>query len=181
MKEWILDNYQWIITSFVTIIGLTITYLGVKNNFRYEVSKLKQEVSLNTMQEIPYKICDLMDRILNTTKAKKPIGKDIDNLMKEILSRILCYGTKDAVTLAIFMQQTAYKNAKGESLENNNNLIYVYSLLIAQIKYDLTSEIILADSYLRLRLNDYDSNKKQFIDGINATIDELNLNKKFKL
>ena len=177
MKDFLLANWQWILTTTITILGLYLTYKGVKNNFKHEVIKLKQEVALDKMQQIPYDICELMDSILD---KKNNESKNI-SLMKKMMANILSYGTSDAVRVAIYMQRHSYGQAKQSNHNSSYKGLCLYSLLITQIKYDLTSQVVPADSYLRLRLTDYEIAEEEIRSITNSLIKELSLNKAFRI
>ena len=99
------------------------------------------------------------------------------------MSKIIAYGSKDAVSLAIHMQRIAYiSNTRKQTKEEQWEMLATYSLLITQFKYDLTSEVISPESWFQLKINDYDEKmKKQMIVIINKVVDELKLNKDFKI
>ena len=58
-------------------------------------------------------------------------------------------------------------------------MLAAYSLLITQLKYDLTSEIISPESWFQLRMNDYEKIQPQMQKSINDLIKELDLNHAF--
>ena len=56
-----------------------------------------------------------------------------------------------------------------------------YALLITQLKFDLTSEVIPATSWFRIKIKDYEKIRIKTEAAINALVDELGLNSKFKI
>ncbi len=171
-----MNNYQWIIslaTTVVTLIGIFLAYYGIKRNFRNEVSKIKQKVAIDAMQELPYEICNLMAMM---TDKKSNLNQNVKSL-RNILFKIISYGSKDAVKLAILMQQLAYKKERTKT--DGHIQLAAYSLLIVQVKYDLTSEIISPESYFKIQLTDYETTKDIFASKMNKIIEDLELNSKF--
>ena len=54
-----------------------------------------------------------------------------------------------------------------------------YSLLITQLKYDLTAEVISPESWFMLRITDYEKKQEEIKSEINNIVDNLRLNKLF--
>lgn len=174
-QSFLLDHFDAIITVAITIIGFVITYLMTKKNFSDEIMKNKINRATEAIKSLPYDICQLMDKMIKDQSAKQ------DVLLKEygeILSKVLAYGSGDAVRIATKMQQMSYQ-AAGKSTEERLPMLATYSLLITQLKFDLTSEIISPESWFELRMNDYPKIKGIMVNAINELVDELNLNYRF--
>ena len=71
----------------------------------------------------------------------------------------------------------AYKKERTE--EDGHIQLAAYSLLIVQIKYDLTSEIISPESYFKIQLKDYESAKDALVNKTNQITRDLELNNSF--
>lgn len=188
--KFIIDNFN----TFVTIAGFIVTYFLTKKNFKDEIIKNKISVNVENVKELPYRICKIMDRsimMLNIDKEnieekekktkKEKSQESLNEEFVDILSNVLCYGSKDAVDISIKMQTLAYSMNYNRDKKISYDALAVYSLLITQIKYDLTSEIISPESWFKLRLTDYSKTRPQIVSSINRIVDELNLNKKFKV
>ena len=184
MIEFIKDN-------FVTVLGFIVTYLLTKKNFKDEIIKNKISVNVEIVRMLPYRICKIMDcfiMMLNIDKEnieekeKKEKKEEFQEILNkefiDIIANVLCYGSKNAVAIAVRMQEVGYDV---QNCKPNKEIIVLYVILIVQIKYDLTSEIISPESWFRLKLNDYLSERTQCVELINKFIDELDLNKKFKV
>ena len=174
MKDFISNNFATIISMFVTIIGFVVTYFVTTKSFKNEIAKEKLSQNIENIHELPYEICELM----NVTDSNGIKLKDY----KKIMSKVLAYGSKDAVSIAIHMQQLSYKldNIK-PSNEEKWEVLVAYSLLLTQIKWDLSSEIISPESWFKLKINDYPTVRKQIVPIINNVIDKLELNSAFKV
>ena len=108
---------------------------------------------------------------------------DVDNYEK-ILSKIIAYGSADAVKLAIVVQECAYEKERQSSqagVDDGTRPLAAYALLITQLKFDLTSEVIPATSWFRIKIKDYEKIQNKTENAINALVDELGLNSKFKI
>lgn len=166
-----IGHFDTLITVLVTILGFVITYIMTKKNFKDEIKKDKISLSTDAIKTLPYDICQMMDQM---TKKK--------NISVEqygaILSKVLAYGSRDAVKIVIKMQRLAY-NADNMSDSERYTILGAYSLLITQLKFDLTSEIISPESWFQLRINDYNKIEKEMKDIINHLVEELSLSKEF--
>ena len=175
MKDFFIQHFDAFITILITVIGFVVTYFGTKRGFKNEIAKEKISHNIETIQTLPYEICELL-----TSMHDNKI--DLEKY-KQLMSKIIAYGSKDAVSLAIHMQQIAYiSNKREQTKEEQWEMLVTYSLLITQFKYDLTSEIISPESWFQLKVNDYSEEMRiSMIEIINKVIDELNLNKNFKI
>ncbi len=173
-SSFFMDHFDSIITVIVTILGFIITYFMTKKNFKDEVMKNKLAINANIIKDLPYEVCLLMDKLLHN-KQSEIIIDEYSNLFSKILS----YGSRDAVSIVIQMQQLCYVN----SCENDKGKMYemlgCYALLITQIKYDLTSEIISPESWFEMKCNDYMLLKNDIKLAINNIITKLELNTSF--
>ena len=93
------------------------------------------------------------------------------------MAKILCYGSYDAIRIAVHNQRNTY-NPFPESIQWTN--LVLYSLLIVQIKFDLTSTVISPESYFKLKINDYETVMGIAVrEEINRLVRLLCLNKDF--
>ena len=175
MNHFFLNHFDTILMVFITILGFIITYFMTRKNFRDEVKKGKITLNAEAIKSLPYEICQMMNRMLPKGKQKL---LSVDEY-SEILSKVLSYGSKDTVAIAIHMQQLSYSNADGTNAETGWEMISSYSLLITQIKYDLTSEIISPESWFYLKISDYKKLQPQIKATINKVVNQLRLNKEF--
>lgn len=169
------ENYEWIISLIITIIGFVVTSNNIKKGFANEVKKIKQEVAISTMQDIPYEMFSLMES-MSENLENKSIRKQQQKKYTDIMAKILCYGSKDTIKIATFIQQCSY----GVLPEAKTHTILVlYSLIIAQIKLDLTGVIISPESYFEIKITDYETIKDNVINEANRLVLSLGLNKEF--
>lgn len=177
LKLWgfIVGHFDTIVTVGITIIGFVVTYLGTRKNFKDEVIKNKLQVNADSMKELPYQIIQMMNR----ANTQKPAPAVLEKELSEVLSKILAYGSKNAIAIAARMQQQLYKAAHEAEIQRQWEVLVLYSLLITQIKYDLSSEIISPESWFELKMTDYKNYRAEIKKDINLIINELQLNKKF--
>lgn len=143
------------ITAAVTIIGFVVTYFLNKRNSKFEIDREKININLDKIADLPYKIQELMNTILNQGANAKTISD-----FKELMSLIFAYGSKEAIMLMTNMQQLNYRIADYSADADNMELIPYYILLLCQIKYNLTGIKINPEYWFRMRLSDYSSMKK---------------------
>ena len=171
----IVDHLDAIITVLITIIGFIVTYFMTKKNFKDEVKKNKIALASEQIQSLPYDICQFMDDMLHGGQD------DSINQLASIISKVLAYGSHQAVKIVIKMQRLSYETSNASTLDDKLPLLAAYSLLITQLKYDLTSEIISPESWCQLRMTDYSKYQTAMISSINGLVHELGLNSKFKV
>lgn len=155
MNENIVVVLSACITAAVTIIGFVVTYFLNKRNFKSEIDREKININLDKIADLPYKIQELMNTILNQGANAKTISD-----FKELMSLIFAYGSKEAIMLMTNMQQLNYRIADHSADADNMELILYYILLLCQIKYNLTGIKINPEYWLRMRLSDYSSMEK---------------------
>ena len=177
MSDFIANHFDTILTVIVTVLGFVITYFMTKKNFKEEIRKDKIALAAEATQTLPYDICQLMDSMIKDKDKKQNV------FMKEygaILSKVLAYGSKDAVKIAIKMQQLSY-DAADQPTEKRFAILAAYALLITQLKYDLTLEVISPESWFQLRMNDYSKIQNIMKSDINNIVNELDLNHSFNV
>lgn len=171
------NHLDTIATIFTTIVGFVITFLLTRKSYRDEVRKNKIAIGADAMKEIPVELCKLMDGAAGILKGTPITAEKYADLM----SRILSYGSKDAVSIAVHMQQLAYSNRDGQDEQMKWEALVAYALLITQIKYDLTSEVVSPESWFNLKITDYHTIRPKVVKMINELVDSLNLNREFKV
>jgi hypothetical protein len=168
-----MDWVYLVVPSVVSIIGFTITIYINNRNVKDEVSKIKSNIALENITDVPFKLAEIMTKIQGD-------GFQLEEY-SEILSKIIGYGSNEAVKVLETMQSFLYRMNKGSKQENKESkfdgIIYL-SILISQIKYDLTSQITPPISWVKIRIKDFDVFEEFFIERINALIKEYDFNEK---
>ena len=171
---WI-EHFDAIITVAVTVVGFIITYFRTTKNFQEEIRKNKINLTTESIQSLPYDICQLMDNAINKTELSA-------QEYSSVLYKVLAYGSKEAVNIAVAMQELSYSlNSTPNVSTNQKSLLALYALLITQLKYDLTSEVISPESWLKLKMRDYPSIEEEIRSLINKHTYELELPSVFLL
>lgn len=171
MKEFIIDNLDVI----VTIFGFFITYKLTTKTFSNEIKKSKIDHNVEAIHSLPLELCNMMSKI---QQAKGNKGVVSASEYEKLMTKIFAYCSKDSVTLAVEIQQTFYKINKTNE-DYGQYLLVLFALLITQLKYEISDEIISPESWFKLKINDYETAREPFVDKINETIKNLDLNKKF--
>ncbi len=171
------------IPAIISIIGFVITIFTLKKNFQNELMKQKATVQLDKMAEMPYEVLDLMDKMINSGKMalSQEAQKDLAQKMSAIFSSIYAYGSSQAIHILAAMQNENYKIAVHPENKNSYRVMAFYVLLTAQIRFDITGEIVSPEEWFKMRLNDFDQNRNQIMLANNCLVDELGLNKEFRM
>ncbi len=156
------------IPSLISLIGIIISHFNIKKSYKNDLKKMKAEIITEKIEDLPLEILNIMHNTIKDPNSKE----NVEDLSKFIY-KVLSYGSADAVKIACCVQQAAYKN------DGSYKLIAGYSLLITQLKYDLTGQIISPESYFQLKLRDYVDQRKEVIKFINLIVKKLNLKKDF--
>jgi len=157
------------IPSVVTIIGFIVTYFLNQRNLKEEINKQKSNIYLAKIADMPFEIITLIDYILD----KKDF--DIIPKIKEIMSSVFAYGSKEAILIMANMQELAYSVASDSNKTDRYRQVAYYILLVCQIKYDLTGIKINPEYWYRIRIKDYIAMKPQLHVINNDIVENLNL------
>ena len=162
------------VTIFVTIIGFVVTYFLSRKNLADEILKFKQTSQVDQIKKLAFELCNLLQSAL-----EKINYSTLQNNYAKLMNKVLAYASKDAVNIAVWAQQVNYQNSS--SGQSSFAPLVALALLISQLKYDASAEIIPADTWFRLRINDYEKSgmKNEIEKLITETVKELNLNKGF--
>lgn len=163
------------ITAFVTILGFVVTYFLNKRNFREEVIKQKVNIHLDKIAELPYKIQELIDLIVENK------NDELFSKFKELMTTILAYGSKDAIILVTNMQELSFTMSEKPNILDYDKVIVCYILLLCQVKYDLTGIEINPEFWYRMRRKDYPTIKQSIIDTCNEIVISLELSEFLKI
>ena len=178
MKEFIIENLDVLVSNLdvvVTILGFFITYKLTTKTFSNEIRKSKIDHNVEAIHSLPLELCNMMSKI-QQSKGNKNVVSSSD--YEKLMTRIFAYCSKDSVTIAVEIQQTFYKINKTNE-DFGQYLLVLFALLITQLKYEISDEIISPESWFKLKINDYETAREPFVDKINQTIKNLDLNKKF--
>lgn len=176
IMKFIMQHFEVIISTTITIVGFIVTYFMTKKNLKDEIKKDKITHTTEILQTLPYDICQLLTGMINHHEGL-PIEK-----YNEILSKVISYGSKDTVSIAVKMQQLSYSTENNKSQESEKmKIVAAYALLITQLKYDLTSEIVSPESWFEMRIKDYEKLRPQMKKWINEIVRELKLNRRFQV
>lgn len=171
------------IPAVISIVGFVITIFTLKKNFQNELVKQKANVQLEKMSVMPYEILVLMQEMINAGKEKE--NADFQNKLKEkmdwIFSSIYAYGSSKAIHILASMQSENYQNATAPEKADKYRVMAFYVLLTAQIRFDITGEIVSPEEWFKMRLTDFQANREMFKVANNRLVDDLNINKQFEM
>lgn len=167
------DLYSIIIPSVITIVGFIINIYITKTSIKKEILKSQKDLMIK-------KNIEVMEFFINIIVLKDSKDADI-NSFRNIINLIYSYGSNDLIRLFGEYQQFNYSENKGTN--EFVKMFAFYTLILSQIKYDLTGEVVKPDSILKIRLKDFYSNEKLngFNTEINLIVEKMHLNRKFKL
>ena len=178
MKEFIVEIWDIFISNLdvvVTIFGFCITYKLTTKNFSNEIRKSKIDHNVEEIHSLPLELCNMMSKIQQSKGNKNSVSA---SEYEKLMTKIFAYCSKDSVTLAVEIQQTFYKINKTNE-DYGQYLLVLFALLITQLKYEISDEIISPESWYKLKITDYETSRDTMVDEINQTIKNLDLNKKF--
>ena len=137
------------LTSIISIVGFILTNRNMSKNLKNELKKEKTTLHIQKMSEMPYAILCLMDMMV-----KKPSSEETLDEFRKIMNTVCAYGSKDAIKIASVMQSENYKLA-GTKQQNTYRMLSFYSLLVTQIKYDVTNIVNSPELWFKLKINDF--------------------------
>ncbi len=165
--------WDTIITNAVVIIGFIISAVMTRRNIKAETEKLKTSVAIDALQGSLFRIISFLP---DTKMAKSEEDKnEIASEMMKAIQKVVAYGSKDAVVIAASFQENNYAGAP----DSFRNLAY-YAILAAQLKYDITGEVIAPELFFKFYLNDYAKNETAIKIAIDELVEELKLNDRLK-
>ena len=143
-----------VISALISIVGFILTNRSMKTSFVNELKKQRDSIALEKMEEMPFKILDLID-----PKQEKSVSTR-NRELKEIMNKIISYGTKEALKIVAFLQTELYSHKGNQTDLDKYNVMAKYVLLAMQIKYDITGISISPELWYQIRINDYCSIKE---------------------
>lgn len=196
-----------IVTSIISIIGFIVTNASMRKSFKNELMQQRDSVALDKMATIPYETLDFYDITVklgrtdkelrnynndNLTRQqiieKKKLDEEKRQLEAQLLERmnylyntIYAYGSPTAIKIVSKMQSTNYILA-GNASEEERLIILAYMILLAtQVKKDVTTIVVNPQYWLQMRITDYHLKHEKMDTAINRAVDELKLDRKFKI
>lgn len=164
------SNVFEIINIVIVVIGFIVNYFLTQKTFSDGIKKDKISIATEHLKDISIEIMDLMDKTAKHTPESYNM----------ILKNIYCYGSKDAINILKSLQQKLYAAEKDGKTVDTSDSLALYALLITQIKYDITTEIVSPESWFQIKITDYDKIQNATKTRINNLVEELGLNKGFK-
>lgn len=163
-----------IITCLVTILGLYLNNRNLKQTFRNDFSKIHRERFLEEMGGLSHEVVDVMQEIMDAGGDDSKVKKSVKSL-KNVENKILAHGSAKAIDICCCAQQNVYK---GKSAART---LAILSLLICQLRFDLSGEILSYESWFKMKLNDYDDAKMKNEIAVYAAevVKKMKLNKGF--
>lgn len=158
-----------ILTIIATLIGFYVAYQQTLKSIKAEISKMKMEYGLNKIADSPLAIVELMEDIIKENFTVDKFNKVVNN--------IYAYGSVDAIRIVAEIKHVA--NGPADTVaERSRDWLVLYSLLVSQIKYDLTGEIVSPELWFEIKIDNYaDSIKPLVRASLKRYVAELKLNK----
>lgn len=160
------------ITAVVTLLAVFVSYFLSKKNLQQEIAKLKEQQALSKMQDLPVRAASLLDDINSGMSEKE---------MKRFLTDVYAYGSPEAIRILVKFQENNYAAANGNQKTDPWFIMSLLSLLICQLKYDLTGRITSPESWFRLKITDYNPKVILAKETLNKLVEDLNLDARFSI
>lgn len=196
-----------LVTGIISIIGFIVTNVSMRKSFKNELMRQRDGVALEKMATIPYETLDFYDitvKLSRTDKElknysgdnltrqqmiekkkleeeKKQLDAQLLEKMNYLYNTIYAYGSPTAIKIVSKMQSTNY--ILGENATKSERLqILAYMILLAtQVKKDVTAITVNPQYWLQLRITDYHIKHAEIDEALNKAVDELKLDKEFKI
>lgn len=171
--NFIRDNIA-VITCLITILGLYLNNRNLKQTFKNDFSKIHRERFLEEMGGLSHEVVDVMQEIMEAGSDDSKVKKSVENL-KNVENKILAHGSAKAIDICCCAQQNVYKGGSPAKT------LAILSLLICQLRYDLSGEVLSYESWFKMKLNDYDDAKMKKEIAVYAAevVKKMKLNKGF--
>lgn len=169
---------------WVSVVGNVVAIILNKMEFTYSIQKMKSEQQLSTLYGMQRDLLHLVDDICHDMDGK--LSKDYGKIWHEKYEMILCYGTKDAMKIAEYIQNSILEGIDDGISCPLSRLLGAILLLSMQIKYDTTGVKSSPKSWYIGRYttqkvlkvgNFYDQSRED----INGIVDELKLKRFLKI
>ena len=169
------------IPAIISIIGFIITIFTLKKGFQNELAKQKANIQLNKMAVMPYEILVLMQEMINAGKQEtsSAVQQKLKEKMDWIFSTIYAYGSSKAIHILAAMQSENYKNAAMSENSDKYRTMAFYVLLTAQIRADITGEIVSPEEWFKLKIKDFQANREMIKVANNRLVEELDLDRRY--
>lgn len=169
------DSMLGVLNALFTLIGFVVTIYTFKRSLKNELIKNQNSITLDQVRDLPYEILDNFDKLNDDSYNEKQQLKDFSAVMKKIYA----YGSKDSICIISKMQEENYQQLYIES--NKLRPMCFYILLVTQIKFDVTGDAVSPELWYKMKINDYHKNKTKIKVANNEIVNELHLNKNFKI
>lgn len=169
------DSMLGVLNALFTLIGFVVTIYTFKRSLKNELIKTQNSITLDQVRDLPYEILDNFDKLNDNFYNEEQQLKDFSAVMKKIYA----YGSKDSICIISKMQEENYQQLYIES--NKLRPMCFYILLVTQIKFDVTGDAVSPELWYKMKINDYHKNKTNIKVANNEIVNELHLNKNFKI
>lgn len=196
-----------VVTSIISIIGFAVTNASMRKSFKNELMRQRDSVALEKMATIPYETLDFYDITVKLGRTDKELKTYISNnltrqqiidkkkledekqqiesqfleRMNYLYNTIYAYGSPTAIKIVSKMQSTNYILGENATEDEKMKILAYLILLATQVKKDVTTIIINPQYWLQMRITDYHIKHERIDIAINQVVDELKLDKKFKI
>lgn len=165
-----------LVTGIISIIGFLVTNVSMRKSFKNELTKQRDSIALEKMSTMPFEVLDLMDRMI---KAENEWDKNVElDNFKKMMNGIYSYGSEKAISLVALMQKENYAAKGNKEQMNNFRIMSSYVLLATQIKFDVTGIYVNPEFWFRMRITDYEKNRREIQKANNLLVKELDLSDK---
>lgn len=169
-------DYTWIssvITLIITMLTIYFTNRTTRIQIKSEIENYQKTQQIKSNE-------NLLKDVVMMLRLKDLNDQEQKELMKRIVNGITIFGTQKSISIFSAFQQFNYKEQKTE--EDMYKPMAYAVLLISQIKYDTTGDVVSPLEFLKITINDYETNKNLkecLIPEIKAIVKKLDLNKDF--
>ena len=174
LETW-LPSIIEIFSVIATLIGIYIAFRSLRTTMKYNIEQQKAERLMQKTETLPELILNLLSHMQGGDSAQ------LTEQLTKIYNIVYGYGSVDAIKITVAMQKSFVGSTQPEGepteLKKMEPLCYM-TLLISQIKYDVTGEIIHPISWFDLKINDLEEETRNgLVTIINNIVIYLGLNR----
>lgn len=182
--------FSTIVTGFITVLGFVITYLSMKRNFKNELQKQNKAIVANKLSKLYSDIFKFLKEFsggIQIIDDKEEYDKFMDHCLKVfkkfnngLLYDLLFYATEDIINVLYIIQRT-FDETECDDITRLITLISGMLIILTMLRYELTGTIVNPEKFYYLFIDEGKNCVEIYKKCSNAIVQELKLNKKYRI
>lgn len=164
------------VTLLITFLNVVFTYAQRKRDYKTELNNHKLLIQFDKMSELAMETMELLNN------ARKSNSSHLEKIIIKMRKLIYTYGSLETIRIySLICEEHFIHLANKDENVKDSILIYLYPLLLSQIKFDATGEYVSPDYWYKMTITDYQEIRDSLKNHNNSLIRRLNLNRKFMM